>query len=1627
MVAEFVHLHVHSEYSLLDGAGRIKDLVKRACELEMPAIALTDHGVMYGIVEFYEACTEAGIKPILGAEIYYTTKSRFDRGSRQHAEAHHLLLLCENEVGYHNLIKIVSKAHLEGFYYKPRADKELLAEYHKGLIAASACLASPICRAILRDDIAAAEKLACEFREIFGPDNFFLELQDHGIPEQKKVNEALIAMSKKLGIPLIVTNDIHYVRAEDWQAQDVLLAINTGAKSVEEEDRFRFKSHEFYLKSADEMKAIFPDQIDALRRTVEIAERCNCQLQLGEPKMPHYEVPGGLTPEEFLRKLCYERLPLRYPDASDEVKRRLEYELEVICQKGYAGYFLIVWDIVHYAKSQGILVGPGRGSAAGCMVSYILGITNIDPLKYGLMFERFLNPERQSSPDIDLDFPDNRRDEIIAYVRRKYGEDHVAQIVTFGTLQARAAVRDSGRVLKIDPALVDRIAKLIPMKMSLEEALEYSLELRQLYETDEQVRRWLDTAKAIEGLARHASTHPCGVVIGSKPLIELVPLQRGHDGGIITQYDGPSAEKVGLVKMDFLGLRNSTIIGRTVELVKETDGIEIDLNNLPLDDPKTYAMLSEGHTVGVFQMEKSGWRKLLRDLRPDKFEHLVPLVALYRPGPMEDIPKFVDGRHGKPIEYLHPRLEPILKETFGVMLYQEQVMRIAHELAGFTMPQAEILMRAMAKKKADLMEKMKPLFIEGCVRNGISEEDAKRIFERMEAFANYAFNKCVPADTELVDYDTGEVVTVGELYRQQRSIGVVTLGDNWQLKRGQVVAVFSNGVRPVYEIVTQTNRRIKATTNHPFLTPEGWKFLGELKPNDLVAIARRIPYRPSLQWCEHHLVVLGYLLSDGNLCHPTSVYFYTTEPEVRDDFVRALERFPNTQARCSFIASQGKWEVYAKRLNRNQLSGVVEWLTQLGILGHKATEKRLPKDVFRLPPEQIALLLAKMWVGDGCVVPKQWIAYYSTSSEQLARQVQHLLLRLGIVATVYEKRFRYRDEFRKGWAVYITGIENLTKFCQILGRYFVGNILKATKELLAKIQFARGGGCTKGEVPYHAVVPLMKASAMQAGLTLKQVAEKSGINVRTLHYSSKKKWWRRDTVAAIAEALNDERLSVWGNSDLFWDKVVSVRFVGMEEVFDLTVDETHNFVANDFIVHNSHSAAYALVAYQTAYLKANYPVQYMAAFLSANRAFREKVIVGIEECRRMKIPILPPDINLSSYDFTIEEHNGQRAIRFGLGAIKNVGDNAVEAILQARKQGGPFKDIADFLRRVRPYRTVTRAVVESLIKVGAFDSLHPNRNQLLQALETLWEQAGKSAQPAVGQVTLFGSEETVESTATLLLPDVPDVSFREKLEWERELLGVFLSANPLQAGYQVIASRITHGLDELPEITPGAFVRVWGMVVHLKPTVDRQNRPLLFAKIQDHTGTEAELVLSGESYHAFAHLFERDALVYVEGTVRVDEVYRHNGNGREYDEEDEEPQFVVRIVPRLVERFNLDDIPKVSRPTNGVGQMSSQLQPPVRHSSERLNKLTQSNAVVITDQVKPTKLQLLLPSRLPETVAQRLKELLSTHPGDTIVEVVIQNGTTVKTRQLSTKVKLSREFYQQLISLLGRNAVRVVR
>lgn len=755
----FVHLHVHSDFSLLDGASKINDVVSRAAELGMPALAITDHGVMHGVIDFYEACGEKGINPIIGCEVYVAPRTRFDRDARldSQKETCHLLLLAENEAGYKNLIKIVSKSHTEGFYYKPRTDHELLTEHAEGIICASACLGGEIPQLIIEDHYEQSRRLAEKYRDIFGRDNFFLELQQHGFDGEQKVNEALVKLSDDLTIPLICTNDSHYTRKEDAHAQQVLLCIGTG-KTLDDPDRMQY-GDQFYLKTAEEMAQTFGHIPASLHNTVEIANRCKVKLSLGNTHFPNFEVPEGHTLETYLDFLCSERFPQRFPGRDPAARQRMEYELSVIKDKGYAGYFLVVQDFVNHAKQQGILVGPGRGSAAGCMVAYILGITNINPLQYGLLFERFLNPERASNPDIDLDFQHNRRDEVLQYVIGKYGQDHVAQIATFGTLKTRASIRDAGRVMGMDLATVDRIAKMVPesnRKITVDTALESDPALQELYEKDTQIRELLDTVRRIEGTTRNGSVHPCGVVISREPLDEVVPLQRNKDGsGVVTQFEGSGVEKVGLVKMDFLGLDNTTIISEALRLIKEHRGIEVDIDAIPYDDRKTYEMLSRGDTVGVFQLESSGMRTVLRSLRPDCFDHLVPLVALYRPGPMEEIPKYVDGRHGRvQVAYAHPKLEPVLKETFGVLLYQEQVMRTATDLAGFTLPQAEVLMKAMSKKQHSKMLEMKSTFIEGCTRNAVPKKTALAIFERMESFAQYAFNKSHSAAYAVVAYQT---------------------------------------------------------------------------------------------------------------------------------------------------------------------------------------------------------------------------------------------------------------------------------------------------------------------------------------------------------------------------------------------------------------------------------------------------------------------------------------------------------------------------------------------------------------------------------------------------------------------------------------------------------------------------------------------------------------------------------------------------------------------------------------------------------------------------------------------------------------------------------------------------------
>ncbi len=755
---DFVHLHNHTEYSLLDGACRIKDLVARAKELEMPALAITDHGVLYGAVDFYREAKRQGIKPIIGCEVYVAPRSRLDREARLDSSQYHLVLLCQNETGYRNLTQLVTRAYIEGFYYKPRVDHELLQQYSQGLIAMSACVGGEIPQLILAGREQEALELALRYESWFGPGNFYLEMQNHGMPEEIVVNRALAQISSVTGIPLVATNDLHYIHKKDAEVQDVLLCIQTGTV-IDDEQRMRFSGSEFYLKTPQEMAELFREHNDAVANTVLIAERCNFDFDFGTFHLPYYNIPDGSTPEEHLTALSRERFHKRYPAPTPEAVERLEYELKVINDMGFAAYFLIVQDLVNWAKANQVPVGPGRGSAAGSLVSYVLGITTIDPLAYDLLFERFLNPERVSMPDIDIDFCFEKRDRVIGYIVEKYGVDKVAQIITFGTMAARAAIRDVGRALNIPYAEVDKIAKMIPAELgvTIDRALQMSSELIKAYQSDYHAQQIIDTARALEGMPRHASIHAAGVVIGKESLNTLLPLQKTPEGHIVTQYTKETVEDIGLLKMDILGLRTLTVIDRAVQIIKHTRGIELDMDSLPLDDVQVYRLLSRGDTIGVFQLESEGLRRILRDLAPNRFQDLIAVIALYRPGPLGSgmVEDFINCKHlRQEIQYLDPRLEDILKETYGVILYQEQVMQIASDLASFTMGEADVLRRAMGKKKPEEIKAQREKFVSGAVANQIEPEVAQHLFDLMESFAGYGFNKSHSAAYALISFQT---------------------------------------------------------------------------------------------------------------------------------------------------------------------------------------------------------------------------------------------------------------------------------------------------------------------------------------------------------------------------------------------------------------------------------------------------------------------------------------------------------------------------------------------------------------------------------------------------------------------------------------------------------------------------------------------------------------------------------------------------------------------------------------------------------------------------------------------------------------------------------------------------------
>jgi len=765
---EFVHLHLHSEYSLLDGACRIPQLVGKAAELGFKSLAITDHGVMYGVIDFYKACRKAGIKPILGCEVYTAKRTHNDKDPRLDAEQGHLILLAENNTGYRNLIKLVSLGFTDGFYYKPRIDLDQLAEHSEGLIALSACLAGDIPQLILNHEYEKAKAFALRLEAIMGKGNFYLELQHNGLREQQIVNAQLVRMSQETGIPLVATNDVHYINREDAKAQEVLICIQTG-KTLEDPDRLRFETDSFYLRSAEEMWELFAGYPEALENTVRIAERCNVEITFGQLHFPSFDVPEGYTPFEYLKMQCDAGYRQRYGDNMAHY-RRLEYELSVIQQMGYVDYFLIVWDFIRYARDHGIMVGPGRGSAAGSLVAYCLGITNVDPIKYDLLFERFLNPERISMPDIDIDFCYERRQEVIDYVVRKYGEDRVAQIITFGTLAARAAVRDVGRVLGIPYNEVDRVAKMIPMvpgkHITIEGAIEANPELKNLYTGDPVVKELLDMAKSLEGMPRHASTHAAGVVISSRPITDLVPLYRNEDL-ISTQFPMTTLEELGLVKMDFLGLRTITVIRDAVNLIREQHGTTIDMDRIDYEDPAVYEMMSNGETAGVFQLESPGMTQFFRELKPSSMEDIIAGISLYRPGPMDQIPRYIRNKNNPGlITYPTDKLKPILDVTYGCMIYQEQVMRVCRDLAGYSLGRSDLVRRAMSKKKKDVMDAERKNFVYGCtdeegnviipgaIRNGVDEKTAHQIFDEMMDFASYAFNKSHAAAYAYVGYQT---------------------------------------------------------------------------------------------------------------------------------------------------------------------------------------------------------------------------------------------------------------------------------------------------------------------------------------------------------------------------------------------------------------------------------------------------------------------------------------------------------------------------------------------------------------------------------------------------------------------------------------------------------------------------------------------------------------------------------------------------------------------------------------------------------------------------------------------------------------------------------------------------------
>ncbi|TDT16235.1 DNA polymerase-3 subunit alpha [Ilumatobacter fluminis] len=1571
----FTHLHVHTEFSMLDGAARLDEMVAKAVGDGQPAIGITDHGNMYGTLEFYKECKKQGIKPIIGTEAYMAHDHRSERPTRRGRVDdsggetdggkklyYHLTLLAENEVGYRNLIQLSSLAFLEGYYYKPRMDWELLEKYSDGLIATTGCLGGHVLQSLLNGDEKGALDKAGRLQEIFGKDNLFVELQDHGIPEQHTTNPQLMEIAQKIGAPLLATNDLHYTHREDHESHDALLCVQTGAL-ISDPKRFKFHGEEHYLKSAQEMRYLFREVPEACDNTLWIAERADLDITFGDALLPNFPLPEGFADDSaYLDHLTWEGAKKRWgDDLPPSVVERVAYELKVINDMGFASYFLITWDLINYAREAGIRVGPGRGSAAGCAVAYCLWITDLDPIKYDLLFERFLNPSRVSMPDIDMDFDSRYRDQMIRYAADRYGRDHVAQIITFGTIKARNAVRDAARVLGYPYGVGDKIAKAMPpLVMGRDTPLKYCFEqtekyadgfkaasdLRAMYDTQPDVKRVVDVAKGLEGLKRSDGIHAAAVVITKEPVTHYLPIQRKPESGqdpedapVVTQYEMHGVEELGLLKMDFLGLRNLDVITDAQAMIRANRDPNFDIDTVSLEDQKTFDLLARGDTIGVFQLESPPMRQLLKAMAPTTFEDVSAVLALYRPGPMSVNMHydFADRKNGrKPVEYFHDDAKEVLDDTYGLMIYQESVMRVAQKFAGYSLAEADNLRKA-----------------------------------------------CLPAGTRLLTRSRGYVPI--EKIMSLRDRRVQTIDTDTSATRHEVVDdVWSVGVKDVWRLTTATGYTIEATDDHKFLLEGEWVGLGSLAPGDLVGVAGRTVTHGGAKVDPAEVDLAALLISEGYLPDPDgpprTAHFTNTDPELLDAFRAAYERrFGEAHHRESTSAT-GVTQLRLTRAELRDLRPVV------GAYG-TSEAKVVPERFVNAPAVAVERFLGLYFCADGWADESG--VHYASKSRAVVGSLKRMLLRFGIVGTI---RSRDIDGHGRHYTLSVRDKGHAKAFARVVEPHLTTVKYDKVRHWLHEWGNTAGASATLIGIPTSFVRSELDRRVEATGRSKRALGVDGGglLSTRLVH---------RNTLDGL---LYSERLEDLRSGDLLWDTVESIEYAGQKECFDFQManGDRPYAVAEDFLVHNcgkkiremmakerdafedgvertgygrelgkslfdiiekfadyafnkSHTFGYGLVTYQTAYLKAHYPVEYFACLLTSVKSNLDKAAVYLADCRSAGIKVLTPDINRSVINFDAIAADkvpddvalpmgSPGAITFGLSAVRNVGEALVEQLLTERQENGEFTDFYDFAERV-PEPVLNKRTVESLIKAGAFDRLNHPRRGLLAGYEPILDTTiDRRRERDRGVMSLFGdwnddapADEGGGFDERLPIPDI-EFDKSDKLRNEKEMLGLYVSDHPLFGVESALKRRVEHSISDLETMDDGAQVVVGGVITGLARKFTKKGDQMAVFVLED-LESSIEVTVFPRTLLEQGHKLQDDVIVSVKGRL---------------DKRDES-------------RFGL--IAQFVEVLSGLGDGPA------------------------------APLRLRLPSHaLDELKIQRLKRILRDHPGDSVVQIDIGQGQVVR-------------------------------